>query len=538
MKTAAKTDIPGREETGKAGRLLSHVGDGLARTPVVVALIAVVFAMSAALRLAFHLNQDSYWLLVAARRMLDGAALYREILEVNPPLIVWLSVPAVLTADTVGIGEDSALLIFVLMLAAISLWLVSLVLRRIPGLGAREQGALLVAAAIALVLLPGRDTAQREHLLLIFVLPYVLLAGARAAAVRYPTSFAATVGVFAAVGFCLKPYFLLIPLALELLIAVRRRSIPAAFRPETLMVGFGVLSYVGAVAWLAPDYYRIMVPIGLEIYNQTYTDSLGYVLKRAASSLAVAATILVFVPRFKGPRLDLLLAFMTAAAAQFAIFAIQSKGWHYQLVPALGLLFMAIAIVGIGNTGKRQEKPSRRTGVTTRALVAAGLAVLLLAPAIADQRFNEHFRKIAGPIEDLGLSPHSVFFFSAHVWHPFPLAPATGMKYASRSPAQWLMPGIAQREAMAVEDPDSWTPQMDEIVQLAHDSVVRDFEDFGPELVLVHDAEFKAYFHGLRFDYLQWNLEDPRFADIWSNYEKVGEIEGEDVTVYQRRQPS
>ncbi len=61
---------------------------------------------------------------------------------------------------------------------------------------------------------------------------------------------------------------------------------------------------------------------------------------------------------------------------------------------------------------------------------------------------------------------------------------------------------------------------MDEFVQLAHDSVVRVFKDFGPELVLIHAAEFNG-----------------TFADIWSNYERVGEIEGEDVTVYQRRRP-
>ena len=34
---------------------------------------------------------DTGWLLYAAARMLDGATLYVDLVEVNPPLIVWLN---------------------------------------------------------------------------------------------------------------------------------------------------------------------------------------------------------------------------------------------------------------------------------------------------------------------------------------------------------------------------------------------------------------------------------------------------------------
>ena len=39
------------------------------------------------------LNGDSAYVLDVARRMLDGAVLYRDIIDVNPPFIFWASLP-------------------------------------------------------------------------------------------------------------------------------------------------------------------------------------------------------------------------------------------------------------------------------------------------------------------------------------------------------------------------------------------------------------------------------------------------------------
>ena len=47
-------------------------------------------------------HPDLAFYLYAARRMLGGAVLYRDVVEINPPLIIWLNIPAVLIAELGG----------------------------------------------------------------------------------------------------------------------------------------------------------------------------------------------------------------------------------------------------------------------------------------------------------------------------------------------------------------------------------------------------------------------------------------------------
>jgi hypothetical protein len=67
---------------------------------VVIATVAVLIVFRQ------PLNLDVAWYFVAARRWLDGARLYVDVLEVNPPLVIWLtSVPAWLLRRYERLGE-------------------------------------------------------------------------------------------------------------------------------------------------------------------------------------------------------------------------------------------------------------------------------------------------------------------------------------------------------------------------------------------------------------------------------------------------
>jgi len=50
-----------------------------------------------------YVNHDAAWYLYMVDRWRDGASLYREVVDTNPPLIIWLTAPAVL-AHAAGIG--------------------------------------------------------------------------------------------------------------------------------------------------------------------------------------------------------------------------------------------------------------------------------------------------------------------------------------------------------------------------------------------------------------------------------------------------
>ena len=75
-------------------------------------------------------NWDVGWLLHCAERIQSGARLYVDLIDENPPLIFWLSVPPVATAK---LFDLQAILVFNLLVAALGLlccWMTYRVLRR------------------------------------------------------------------------------------------------------------------------------------------------------------------------------------------------------------------------------------------------------------------------------------------------------------------------------------------------------------------------------------------------------------------------
>ena len=115
-------------------------------------------------------NWDVGWLLYCAERMLDGARLYVDVIDENPPLIFWLGVPPVAAAK---LFELPPILVFNLSVAALGLLGCAMSYRVLRTAWPESPTAHCVALAgllLALVLVaPGQDFGQRENLLFIYV---------------------------------------------------------------------------------------------------------------------------------------------------------------------------------------------------------------------------------------------------------------------------------------------------------------------------------------------------------------------------------
>ncbi len=71
--------------------------------PLTFALITPLMMIGAWLALSTVLNHDSAWALYVGQAMMDGAQLYQDIIEINPPLAFALAVPPVWIANLAGI---------------------------------------------------------------------------------------------------------------------------------------------------------------------------------------------------------------------------------------------------------------------------------------------------------------------------------------------------------------------------------------------------------------------------------------------------
>src|SRR5688572_5435571 len=172
---------------------------------------------------AIPLNHDVAWTLTAAEQMRDGDALYRDILDINPPLIFWFARGVIGLSDLTGLTPESMYVLSILLLI---------------GLVARSMGrrALLLVAVATIA--AGRDFGQREHLIVLLALPAVLGRGEWWA------------GMGLGLAIALKPFYL--PLWAVSLFMRRHWGIA-----DWVVLGTGA-AYLAAVAAWSPDFLALV----------------------------------------------------------------------------------------------------------------------------------------------------------------------------------------------------------------------------------------------------------------------------------------
>ena len=227
--------------TAWSGRsLVDAVLDG----PVIIPVAAVVALASVYIQFTSLINHDAAWFLYSVDAFFEGGRLYQDIFfEVNPPLALYLTIPPVYVSRATGLYAPHVFTAYVFGLIAISLWLVRYLLTQNVSLSGSLRRGVLFSALLALTVCPASDFGQREHLMMILALPYVVLAAHRAIKGACRPYVAGSVGVLAALGLALKPYFLLLPIALELYLLFAGRRLTGVLRPETLGLGVAGLLY-------------------------------------------------------------------------------------------------------------------------------------------------------------------------------------------------------------------------------------------------------------------------------------------------------
>jgi hypothetical protein len=274
----------------------------------------VTLGLVIALLTQLPMTNDAAWQIWVGRQILGGSKLYSDIIEINPPLWFWIGA-------LISPFGWTGLLIFFGLSAALSITLIQRL----------YQFRWLPYALIFGFFLTGISaTGQREQFTLIAVTPYIFLTAARAEGRHPPLAFALAIGLWAALGFALKHYFALVPLALQGWLLVRRRTIAPEF-VAVCLVGAG---YLGAMVLLTPDYLTEIVPIVREAYRY-YDQTLGWFLTDKVVLIGAVASVGFCIAR---QRETLVQALAISAALFLGIYVGQLKGFAYQSVPALGLL--------------------------------------------------------------------------------------------------------------------------------------------------------------------------------------------------------
>ena len=340
-----------------------------------VALVGAILMSGTAWHIAGPANTDIAWLLTVGGRILDGAVPYRDIIETNPPGSVLLYLPAVLIGRASGLDAQAIVMGLTGLACAACLLACASVLRPVvlPGL----RGPLTAAVAAVLVLLPLGSFGQREHVIFMTMLPLLCRVAARSLGDDGRRAAPAVLaGAAAAVGFAVKPYYVLGLVGPAALLWRRRGWCALAGSVDLWTAGCVAGALLCAQLLLFPAFAHDVLPLLVRIYlpqRQPTADLLGTQIGPAAMAALGAA----FVTRRLLPPPDRAVAALADMAALasggfFAAYLIQGKGWPYQAYPAVASALVSLAVTVLAFPPNRGASKAWLARIAASALAGFG----------------------------------------------------------------------------------------------------------------------------------------------------------------------
>ncbi len=486
-------------------------------------------------------DQISY--LVEAQRVLSGVKPYGpHLAEVSPPLIIWFStLPVLLGRWMHGSPVFFLRLLVTAMIFGSIAWCVRIMLRSTALAGPVAAGLLGCAVLWIEFMIGPFDFGQREHLLIILILPYVL-ATATGAVDRLSVAERCALGVAAGMAIWFKPQDTLILVGLELALSVRTRSLRRVIAPEFLAM-VSASSFVLALAYLTTGYLKTALPLLVDTYWAFGTmNTVALALSLRDYMLIVAAMLLAILLLRKSLRdpATFVTLLMCSVAASFA-YDIQHTDWPYHAYPHQALLELALAYLLIDLLCPVIRKLTSDSRLINRmALVASALmAVLLCFIAVHPRILHSNPKRLEGNELDRILSQYKPLT-TVYVFSTSEAAQASaynhGLNWGSRFAHLWMLPAIIQNELGPTGRPAPFKQLSPEklasLASLQRTQSAQDLDYWRPSVVLVQQCTVERPCQGLdgkNFNMISWFQQGPQFAAAWSHYQRQTAIDGYDV---------
>lgn len=473
------------------------------------------------------LKDDVAWLLYVARRWMAGRELYVDVVEVNPPLIVWISaIPIHIAAWLDTQPEKVAMPFFMTAVLGCGFWAACLLRDDGAGRGGLFADRLPVFAALGTVLLavPGMELGQREHLLLAAGLPYLVLFARSLDGHRPSRLVAVAAGVLAGLGCALKPRYAVVFMVLEAVALLR--GLPL-FRLMPMIAGATLAVYAAIVVLFCPNYLRRAVPLALALYGATDVPFLQLLAdsQRLLAGQAVAL-LLWFWSRRWLPERNLVLTLVLFALASTVVCFIDGKDWYYHRLPATITTILALLLWIASALVHRRSAPMGKPRNTVLPMLLAGAAIATFA-VTTFQRLEPDVEAAVQPerstvmrLEQIVRENHARRYIAFSEWIAlgFPVVNNTGVGWTSRFNSMWALKGELWRV--------KFDPSAEKLFPVRH-WVARDFVTGCPDLAVVDLREGVNYIAVL-------SASDKDFARAWARYRLIDSFDG--LEVYKRHE--
>jgi len=508
---------------------------------IALAALAVVAYLEVVIFYWCHpliIGHDQALHLECAKLMVRGAAPYVGFLDTNPPLIFYLdAIPAALS-NWFATPPPFVFSEWIVLLSLLS-FLGSLALVKEYLLSPEFSSAAAVLIALIFLNLFFRfDFGQREHIFVLFYTPFLLLRWLRWHDKNTGWSASIFTGIVAAIGTCLKPFFLLPVLAIELFWLIEMRRLKPLLAPEISAFAFTLFAYLIHFFFLPEasqkEFFGVIVPAlkeGYGFYDITTIAQLGLAQFK---QIFTAGALVCFVALLLRSRSSLLMPLAAFTIASLPIYLLQNKGWAYHgmsfFAGGLYLLSLELWII-LEECGRFWNSYQMKVSAVVCSIVLLGwyfggemisyLSETKIPLEVLGWKGTSPRADIAAPdisnIVLLRSSPgDSILFFSNGVWPQFPLTVQLNREPGSRHMHLSLFSML--EFVRASNEQSSLLKYEKQMI----DEYAIDINANKPKLVFVQITPVEDYLRPFEFE-----------QKYLSDYARLGDVEG--FRVYTRR---
>lgn len=482
-------------------------------------------------------NHDVAWFVEAGARLLAGGSIPEQVFDPNPPLIFWLMMPMAQLAGWLGLPP--LLVMDIITLAAIvGSCLAVYALTKSWKADSWSLGHAVILMAFAGLTHGIHDPySQRDHLIAVLLLPYLVSVGLQASGHIVPAAWRVGLAVAAALAIALRPHYALVWVVAEAYRCILGEgSQPAIwrFRENRVIVALGTAYLAAAVVFASGWIERL--PMIARLYA-AYEDRFPWFQPSGVVLLVVAG--LCFLRSCTGAPLHVARVLSLASLCAYAIVGVQAKNWFYHHIPSRAFAFVAVAF-SLSHLAARLGQAIRAPRLLPAVGPCAVAAIVALStaggsalhassllqprPPGASERLSAIFTRYAGA--------GPVLVMTTAVRPAFPTVALAGTRHASRFSCFWFVPGLyrgarVERGHLRYHAPDRQGPMERYFVEAA----VEDFQRLRPAVV-VNDVRGRLDFLGeTGFDFLGYFRQEPAFRSEFDAFRYLHRIGGYDVYV-------
>lgn len=474
-----------------------------------------------------YMSFDVSMYMVLAKQVLNGAVPYVDIIDINPPLIIYIHVLIVWFSEII---KAPPLELYDLTVLAANFAVAYFITRKFRDFGNSAYYIALSFLVASLHALIAFQYGQREHLFMTAFIPYFCIRWFDGE--KKTVSFQLITLVTGVLAF-LKPGFLIILLSFEAILFVYRRKV--------LIKHWLILSLPGCIYLIhflflpkemSNGFWKDLVPIVLDRYwtmGLTVEVMLEFWGPTVLCYLVLASFYGFIGLKVKEERFKILIPLSLCGFVAIAAAVFQGKGWEYHLIPAQVLLFLGFPISVFALQQFFESKLKQVAAATLLTFLISQHMYVLIKKVPSTEL---HFIKECGNDDLREIVPQgsSVVIFSIHPCFSYPIFYernySPGTRYVSLFPLAFFNFTPDRLEMFKTRFPTEADLSQEE--KKFVDNLKNDFKTKKPEFII-----FPKNLVPEGFDPYQYAISTGVFSEANNSYNLVENKER--WRVYQRR---